>query len=88
MIDNMRKSFAILSLEMNEHPHTAAQRTALIQWLIKHGLKKQAARFGNGNVTDFTPIVKEIESEQRKWVAEDSKKRKFGPQSPITGAFQ
>ncbi|MEM1193849.1 MAG: tetratricopeptide repeat protein [Pseudomonadota bacterium] len=77
-----------LSLDNPNHPNTFTTVKMLINIHFGNGCTHKAKRLANGDFSDLTPIVEEIEEEHRQWVAQDSDNRKFGPPSPITGATE
>ncbi|MEL6113399.1 MAG: hypothetical protein AAFR20_11415, partial [Pseudomonadota bacterium] len=86
-IDQMKRALAIfLSLDNAAHPSATSYRQALASLLAEAVETSTAQRLTDGDFTDLTPIVKEIEDEHRRWVAQDPDNRSFGPPSPITGA--
>ncbi|MEL7200336.1 MAG: tetratricopeptide repeat protein, partial [Pseudomonadota bacterium] len=86
-IDQMKRALAIfLSLDNAAHPSATRYRQALASMLAKAGQTSTAQRLTDGDFTDLTPIVEDIEDEHRRWVAQDPDNRAFGPPSPITGA--
>jgi len=86
---DMERAIAIrLSLDLAGHGEMPDFLADLAKFWERSRQDAKLARLMNGDLTVFHPIVEQIESEHRAWVAADPKNRKFGPPSPITGATE
>ena len=78
----------LLSLDLTNHPDTQARLAYLAYLWEQGGHTEGSVRLRRGDISDLVPGIEQIEAEHRAWVAEDPKKRRFGPRSPITGAYK
>jgi hypothetical protein len=80
----MARALAImLSLDLWNHPSAQHHAHVLCNYWEHSGQHDKATRLRKGDISDLLPIIKQIEAEHRAWVAEDPKKRRFGPPSPL-----
>jgi tetratricopeptide (TPR) repeat protein len=80
----MERALAImLSLDLAEHPQTQSSARALVDYWRHCNQSDKAARLEGDDISDLLPVIAQIETEHRAWVAEDPKKRHFGPPSPF-----
>jgi tetratricopeptide (TPR) repeat protein len=83
----MERAVAVmLSLDLIHHPIVVFRIGALDSCWEHSGQSEKAARLRRGDISDIIPVIEQIESEHRAWVAQDPENRHFGPPSPITGA--
>jgi tetratricopeptide (TPR) repeat protein len=71
----------MLSLDLTKHsetPHRAGELAYLWQ---QSDQSDKAMRLRNGDISDLLPVIAQIETEHRAWVAENPDKRNFGPPS-------
>jgi tetratricopeptide (TPR) repeat protein len=82
-VAEVERAMAImLSLDLAQHPNTQLMAGSLVDnWNIA-GSTDKATRLQRGDISDLLPIIAQIEAEHRAWVAEDPKKRHFGPLAP------
>lgn len=76
-----RAMAVMLSLDLAQHPNTHVMARGLIHSWQQSGHPDKAARVRNGDISDLLPVIAQIETEHRAWVAEDPEKRHFGPPS-------
>lgn len=80
----METALAIMfSLDLVKHPHTQQRYLELSVIWRRTGETDKAARLELSDISDLLPIIGQIESEHRAWVAEDPANRHFGPPSPF-----
>jgi hypothetical protein len=72
----------MMSLDLADHPNARAMVNVLAQIYQRFGELDKIARLRAGDLSELLPIITQIEAEHRAWVAEDLKKRHFGPPSP------
>ncbi len=69
------------SLHLADHPDMRDAVEDLIFVWKRAGRMDRAARLSTGEITDLVPVILDIESQQRSWVAEAPEIRDFGPPS-------
>jgi tetratricopeptide (TPR) repeat protein len=72
------------SLDLAQHPNTHGIARDLAEFWEQSGQPDKAARLRDGKISDLLPIIAEIETGHRAWVAEDPETRHFGPPSLVT----
>lgn len=73
----------MLSLDLAEHHNTQRIAKELLATWLRTDQPDKATRLAAGDISDLLPMIAQIESEHRSWVAEDPEHRHFGPPSPF-----
>jgi tetratricopeptide (TPR) repeat protein len=71
----------MLSLDLAQHPNTLHRANELAHFWEQSGQPDKVARLRSGDLFDLLPVIANIETEHRTWVADDPENRRFGPPS-------
>jgi len=69
----------MLSLGLQEHPHTQQSIADLLDVWDESGQGAHAARLRSGDLSDLVPEIDAVEAAMQAWVDEDPENRHFGP---------